>query len=139
LISVHSTPLGEIRVTIYDESDDYVGSAYTDYNGRYVVPTLVSGNYHVRTEDAQHLDYLDELYDNIPCFSQCNLGSGNLVSVTLNINWLVSRQSQQCGTHDETGVREMGSPAARRWNRCFEGFFFIADQSQRFVRNQSSF
>lgn len=82
--AITGDPLKYIHLSIYDSNGEFAGSAYTDYNGFYIVGTLMPGSYYIRTTDGYFHYYVDELYDNIPCLPQCNLNSGTPVAVTLN-------------------------------------------------------
>jgi 5-hydroxyisourate hydrolase-like protein (transthyretin family) len=75
-------PLADIGVYIFTPASGYwVASAYTDSSGVYAVTGLPSGTYYARTWDW--VDYVDELYDDVPCPGwSCGLSGGAPISVT---------------------------------------------------------
>jgi acetyltransferase-like isoleucine patch superfamily enzyme len=67
-------------IYIYDESGDYAADGYTDSNGDYTTyQGLPAGNYFAVTDN--YSGYLNELYDNIPCASGCDVTSGTPITV----------------------------------------------------------
>lgn len=76
------TGIGGFIVRIFDEAGTDVGAALTDVTGAYTVTGLPSGNYHARTYDPSDSDYLDELYDDIPCTPDCDVTTGALIAVS---------------------------------------------------------
>ncbi len=74
-------PLANIGVYVFPPSGGYVASAYTDSTGTYTVLGLATGTYYARSWDWG--DYVDELYDNVPCPGwSCGLSGGAPISVT---------------------------------------------------------
>lgn len=73
-------PIPYAGVEIYDESGSYAAYGYTDETGTYKADGLITGTYFVRT--SAYGDYLDELYDNIPCTPYCDETTGTPVAVT---------------------------------------------------------
>jgi hypothetical protein len=76
-----AVPLGEISVSIYDGSGSFVTSARTDALGQYRAVGLPGGTYHARTTNS--LGYINELYDNVPCPSFCQVNTGTPFTVVL--------------------------------------------------------
>ncbi len=83
--SLTGGPIDGVRVEIWDAESDYVTSTTTDSSGNYEVPQLGPGTYYVTTENYQ--DYLDELYDDLPCLagapSGCDPDKGTAVVVAI--------------------------------------------------------
>lgn len=75
---------GYMEVDIYDSEGDFVSYGYADDRGRYQVRRLSEGTYYAVTYGVQEeTDYVDQLYDNIPCYdSRCNIFNGNPILVT---------------------------------------------------------
>ena len=75
------SPLQSINVQIYTASGSGVTDAWTDASGNYTsYDGLPSGEYLVRANSGQH--YVPEVYNNIPCVGNCDVTSGDAVSVT---------------------------------------------------------
>jgi 5-hydroxyisourate hydrolase-like protein (transthyretin family) len=74
------TPISDVTVHAFDASGAFVDAAETDDSGRYAFGTLPGGTYYVRTFNS--LDYLDELYDDVPCSPTCVVTSGTPIVVT---------------------------------------------------------
>ena len=52
-------------MNIYDSTGNYVAYGYSDASGSYTGQGLPTGNYFASTYN--YYDYLDQLYNNIPC------------------------------------------------------------------------
>lgn len=78
LDSVTSQPVSSFRVRVYNENGSSVDYDYTDSSGLFVISELNSGTYYVLTDDSQ---YVNELYDGIPCPAGCNPTTGTPVAV----------------------------------------------------------
>ena len=76
-------PLAFIDVFVYNEDGGFVGSDSTDDNGRYTVGGLLPGTYFARTESFY--SRADEIYDDIPCFRNCDPTSGTPIAVASGI------------------------------------------------------
>ncbi len=74
-------PLADIRVEIRDQSGSWVGDVYTDGSGSYTVGGLTAGTYFAHTDTYQN--YLDELYDDLPCHRGCDPTAGTPIAVSL--------------------------------------------------------
>jgi|GEM_PF-2467751 len=71
-----------IQVSIYDSSGTEVAAAVTDVNGNYTAGLEAGGTYYARTfASVIYPQYVDELYNNIPCLA-CNVTTGTQISVT---------------------------------------------------------
>jgi 5-hydroxyisourate hydrolase-like protein (transthyretin family) len=79
----NSVPLEYVGVEIYDINGNFVSYGYTDASGNYKAeyPGLQTGTYFAQTYTF-YGEYLDELYDNIPCPDFCDPTTGTPISVT---------------------------------------------------------
>lgn len=77
------TPIAGICVTIFNDSGEEVGYAYTDSAGDYLAEDgLATGNYYALASD--YYQYLSELWDNISCPNfNCDPTTGTPISVTM--------------------------------------------------------
>jgi hypothetical protein len=73
-------PLGGSRLELYGESGDWVDSTTANPAGEYRFDGLAPGIYFVRTDNYSS-DYLDELYDDIPCPGWCDPTLGTPIVV----------------------------------------------------------
>lgn len=73
-------PLESVYINVYNPSGLPVSYGYTDTAGDYYAGGLSTGNYYVITWNWQ--DYIDEIYDNIPCPFGCDVTTGTAVTVT---------------------------------------------------------
>lgn len=71
-------PASNLRVRVYNEQGNSVEYGYTDAVGEYHISQLNEGTYFVATEDSE---YMDVLYDGIPCHPACNPANGDPVVV----------------------------------------------------------
>ncbi|MGD2114543.1 MAG: carboxypeptidase regulatory-like domain-containing protein [Acidobacteriota bacterium] len=99
-------PLPAVRVVSYDAGGDYGRTDYTDADGVYRIGSLLSGTHTVRTDTD---DYRDELYDDIPCGSGCDVTVGAAVEVVLDetaagIDFALDRLGEISGTLTEEGT-----------------------------------
>jgi len=80
-----TAPIQYANVFLYDASGNYVGSTETDASGDYVTYAgLPTGTYYALTANYQL--YLDELYDDVPCFDfSCDVTTGTPISVTVGL------------------------------------------------------
>jgi hypothetical protein len=77
-----SFPIEDVEVIAYNSSGELVGYGSSAGNGFYFIEGLPTGTYYVRTESE---DYLDELYDNLPCDDDgCDPLTGTPIAVTIN-------------------------------------------------------
>ena len=112
--------LANVGVTIYDATGGYVGSSWTDSTGRYVTDSLQTGAYYAVTSSSG--DYVDELYNNIPCPSRtCTVTAGakiNVVagSMTNGIAFALARGGRMGGTVTSGS----GSPISGAWVQLFD-------------------
>jgi len=68
-------------VNVFDASGSFVSAGTTDAAGNYTATGLATGTYYAVTEN--YLGYLDELYDDLPCFGgACDPSTGTPISVT---------------------------------------------------------
>ena len=76
-------PIPGARVEIWNATGSYtVGAGHSDDAGNYTVSGLVPGTYYAAT-DIDGGDYLDELYDNLPCSwpADCQPTTGTPIAV----------------------------------------------------------
>jgi Putative Ig domain/Carboxypeptidase regulatory-like domain/Calx-beta domain len=73
-------PVENIYVYLFDSFGGFVSQTITDSLGQYTFYSLTSGNYFVLTSSFD--EYLNELYDNIPCHFGCDIFSGTPVPAT---------------------------------------------------------
>jgi 5-hydroxyisourate hydrolase-like protein (transthyretin family) len=82
-------PIRGYEIEVYDSQGTYKGYARTDSNGMYTYRGLFNGSYFVKTDDPSYGedDYLNELYDDIPCWtvspSGCDPTKGTPVEVSI--------------------------------------------------------
>jgi len=70
-----------VLVNIADSNGDWVASVLTDGSGSYASPDLSSGDYVANTLDLT--GYINELYNDRPCFFYCHLPNGDPITVTV--------------------------------------------------------
>jgi hypothetical protein len=76
-----SASLENIAVQIFDSAGVFITAASTDKSGGYTTPDVLgTGTYYALTFNSR--GYLDELYNNINCSSDCNPTAGTPISVT---------------------------------------------------------
>lgn len=74
-------PIRDIYVLYFNESGEYVSGAVTGDDGSYEVLLPGDGTYFALTRNFYHPDYIDELYDNIPC-SNCDPTTGTEIEAS---------------------------------------------------------
>lgn len=75
-------PISSVVLSVWDSTGKFAGNAYSDSEGNWKSEEgLTSGDYHVRT--FNNLQYLDELYANLPCPFDCDETTGADIAVTL--------------------------------------------------------
>jgi len=82
LRALDGSPLGFARVDILDAQGNTRSWGYADAAGDYVAGGLNAGTYFARTQTYE--EYLDELFDDVPCDSTCNLANGTPITVVLD-------------------------------------------------------
>ena len=68
-----------VLVNISYSNGDWAAGVFTDGNGDYTSPALPAGDYVANTLDSS--GYVNELYDDIPCYYYCHLPGGDLIPV----------------------------------------------------------
>jgi hypothetical protein len=91
-----SAPIEGVGVEVYDSNGYYAGFGYTDSSGNYSVPGLNPGTYFALTY-IYYEDYLNEIYDNIPCNGWCDPLTGTPIPVTLDEDSIVNFQLSEGG------------------------------------------
>ena len=107
-------PIADVTVSASSASSG--ASATTGADGTYVVDGLLPGQFRVKT-DSWPLDYVDEMYDDIPCpGNSCSYDAGTLVPVTIEtttpaIDFALPRGGRITGTitDQQTGLPIVGS------------------------------
>jgi len=90
-----SMPIPNIDIYVYDSTGNLHSNTYTDSTGFYITDEpLTTGNYYVKT--STYKNYIDELYDNIPCEPDCAIINGTPILVTTGqttsgINFILDR------------------------------------------------
>jgi hypothetical protein len=79
--SVTTAPLEGVTVQIYTSSGGFAGSGSTNATGVYTVTGLAAGTYYARTFASFTANYVDELFDDIPCLN-CLVTSGRAMVLT---------------------------------------------------------
>ena len=74
------TGLSGVGVQIYDASGSFAGFGSTDGTGQYTLGGLPTGTYFARTF-ASSAGYINELYDDLPCFPSCDVTTGTPIAV----------------------------------------------------------
>lgn len=74
------SPLYDVGVDVYDTFGFWWGHEHTDLAGNYTIHGLPPGTYVANTHNWQ--DYVNELYDDLPCGSGCDVTTGTPISVT---------------------------------------------------------
>lgn len=79
-----AAPIEYSEVNIYDSAGNNIAYGYADETGTYHVDYvgLSTGNYFA-TSYAYDYDYVNELYDNIPCQNFCDVLTGTPIPVTV--------------------------------------------------------
>src|SRR6185436_9505215 len=72
-------PLANVNVTIVDAAGNSASSSNTNSLGQYAAIGLQAGTYKARTSNS--LGYVNELYDNIPCFPSCQTAAGTPITM----------------------------------------------------------
>lgn len=91
LCSITGEPLGSTRVELWDDNA-IITSRNTDNSGFYTFTDIFPGTYFVATDNwsSTSSGYLDELYDDIPCFSGpptgCDVSKGEPVNLGTSEN-----------------------------------------------------
>lgn len=75
-----ATPLEDIEVDIFNADGDYITYGWTDASGHYSSASgLATGSYFARTWNRSQ--YLNELYDDLPCVAWCDPTNGTPIPV----------------------------------------------------------
>lgn len=78
-----NSPLGEAYVNIYDAAGNTVSYGYADASGYYRADYIgLSTGTYFATSYSYSADYMNELYDNIPCHYSCDHLTGTPIQVT---------------------------------------------------------
>ncbi|TVR94739.1 MAG: hypothetical protein EA418_09460 [Wenzhouxiangellaceae bacterium] len=101
------TPLGNVRLEVFDSGGRLVGQSVSNAIGEFEVEALPTGNYTLRTRNAQ--GYQDQLHAGGSCTPFCNPLSGTPISVvegsvTGGIDFSLVRSVAISGTVSVAGV-----------------------------------
>ena len=84
------TPLNNINVEVYTANNIFVTSAGTGNNntGVFLTPGLATGTFYVRTQNANNVGLVNEIFDNATCLggaggASCSMSNGTPVQVTI--------------------------------------------------------
>jgi hypothetical protein len=77
-----ANPIGNATVRIHSSGGTFLKSLLTSINGQYSIGSLPAGTYFARTAVTSPLNYLDELYDDLPCFPGCTVTNGTPIVIT---------------------------------------------------------
>ena len=99
------TPLEGVFVDLFTPAGEFISNPSSDSMGDYLSPALPAGTYYARTWNDQ--GYVNELYDNVPCFG-CVLTSGTPIvltagTITEDIDIALGQGSQISGTVTQDG------------------------------------
>jgi hypothetical protein len=97
-----------VSVSIYTTSGTFVKSTTSNASGLYTVVGLPTGSYVARTFVPSSANYLDELYNDLPCPGNCSVASGTPIAVTAGaatsaINFTLSPGGSIAGTVTDAG------------------------------------
>ncbi len=80
--SATSAPIANVNVQIFNSTGSFFESGFTNSAGNYISNSgLPAGNYFALTGNSS--GYIDELYNNITCFFNCNVTTGTPIVVTV--------------------------------------------------------
>jgi hypothetical protein len=102
--------VGAFVIVYFSSTTPNIFGATTTTGGAYTFQGLPAGTYLVRTSLSSNQNYVDEIYNNVPCpNSSCNLNSGTLVPVTSGattsgINIALSAGGTISGTVTDAGT-----------------------------------
>jgi hypothetical protein len=76
-----AAPLNNVNIQVYNSTGNFVKSSNTNASGFYTLAGLPAASYFVKTSVSGGLNYIDEVYNNIPC-APCNVTIGTAIAVT---------------------------------------------------------
>lgn len=74
--------LSNVMVSVYDSLGEWLGSDWSDGDGRYLVAALPQGNYFI-VASAEGVGFQSEVYDDRSCIDGCDMALGKPVHVSL--------------------------------------------------------
>jgi hypothetical protein len=110
--AVTMAPIVGGTVQVYDTSNQFLKSAATNASGVYTINGLVAGTFYARSSVS---NYVNELYDDIPCFPSCAtvvLGTGipvTLGNTTPGIDFALEPGGAIAGTVTDGAARDAAS------------------------------
>lgn len=76
-----ATALNNVNIQVYSSTGNFVKSSNTNASGSYTLAGLPAASYFVKTSVSGGLNYIDEVYDNMPC-APCTVTIGTAIAVT---------------------------------------------------------
>ncbi len=109
-------PIAFVRVVAFDASGSQIGTDSTDTSGAYRIDSLPPDAVFLRAESS-HDEYMDEVYDDIPCPLDCDVTQGQAVQVALGlttggIDFALARNGTISGTLLEAATGVPLSPSS---------------------------
>lgn len=77
--AVTGQPLADVHVNVRDTSGNTISAGVSGSDGTYVVTGVPTATVYALAHDET---YVDELYDDVPCFTFCDVSTGTPISVT---------------------------------------------------------
>jgi Carboxypeptidase regulatory-like domain len=101
--TVTGEPISSVEVRIWSQGGSYVKYDYTSSSGQFSVTGLPTGNYFASTDAYYYSEYLDEVYDDLPCVPGCDPTAGTPIAVvagatTAGIDFALDRLGVISGT-----------------------------------------
>ncbi|MCC7009391.1 MAG: carboxypeptidase regulatory-like domain-containing protein, partial [Acidobacteria bacterium] len=80
--AVTATPISGVPVQIYTSDNAFVAAVSSNASGVFTASGLPEGTYFARALPGSSLNYLSELYDELPCPANCSLQGATPIAVT---------------------------------------------------------
>lgn len=112
--AVSLTGINAVTVNIYTSAGTLTQQALTAADGTYLATGLPVGTYYVRTQVSGNMNYMDELYNELPCTFSCIPITGAPVTVTSGgstsgVNFTLAQGGSVSGTVTDA-VTHLGIP-----------------------------
>ena len=112
------TPIANICVGIYDTSNNFVGSAFTDSAGHYTATSLADGRYKVGFHACSGGNYLTQYYNDKPSLATADTISVTPGAITPGIDAALQPGGRITGTVTDAAT---GTPVANECVTAFSG------------------